>query len=261
MAEYKAPEKWTASKVDTPSDIYSLGIVIYELLTGKAPFPVPQYKPGVDMQELEEKHRMAELPDICQARMHTLEITELITIDHCDIPKWLEELVATCVKKNPAERFKTGRELSGFLHKGLHSLFNTDAETPLWRPTPFEGQAALSGAYLEIAPNILTGPQHFFITRDITTIGRRAEGAVDFVADIALKTSDKFISKNHCQVLRLSNPNGGHTYKLQDSAPSKNGTFYNTGKNTRRLPQTVKAILKDGDYFWVGNTKIIFHTT
>lgn len=52
---------------------------------------------------------------------------------------------------------------------------------------------------------------------------------------------------------------GKTIYQLRDAVPSKNGTYYNTQKNTHRLQPAVRVNLKEGDYFWVGNTQIIFH--
>src|SRR5690606_29963675 len=69
MAEYKAPEKWKGDRVDAPSDIYSLGVMIYEVLTGAVPFPVKDYKVAGDMIRLEEQHRSASIPDMCKKRM------------------------------------------------------------------------------------------------------------------------------------------------------------------------------------------------
>ncbi|MCH5598332.1 serine/threonine protein kinase [Niabella ginsengisoli] len=66
MAEYKSPEKWSGTMIDAPSDIYSLGIVIYELLTGSVPFPVKDYKTTEEMIALEEKHKTAAIPDMCK---------------------------------------------------------------------------------------------------------------------------------------------------------------------------------------------------
>lgn len=269
MAEYKAPEKWTGAIVDTPSDIYSFGIVIYELLTGSVPFPVKDYKQYRDMLLLEEKHKTAAIPDICEQRMHAIREKEGMDADttvECDIPEWLELLVQKCLEKNPQNRFKTGRELSKFYYdalegnieipktpKSIEPVIDIDLDAP--SPTP------LSQAYLEVVPNFLTGAQHYFIEKELTTIGRWHDSAVTPLADFAIKTADKFISKNHCQIIReRNNASGTDIYYLTDTVPSKNGTFYNTDKNTSRLEPHNRVVLKEGDFFWIGNTQIIFHT-
>ncbi|MFV0606926.1 MAG: FHA domain-containing protein [Niabella sp.] len=112
-----------------------------------------------------------------------------------------------------------------------------------------------------MVPNILTEAQHFFLKKDYTTIGRKNEGFAQYIADVSLKTADRYISKNHCQLIKKQDENGGIAYYLSDATPSKNGTYYNTDKNTTRLEPHIKIRLKDGDFFWVGNTKIIFHNS
>ena len=262
MAEYKSPEKWNATNVDTPSDIYGFGIVIYELLAGAVPFPVKDYNQAADMIELEEKHKSATVPDVCRKRIAAIQAKEYAMPETCDIPVWLQLLIKKCLEKEPSQRFKTGRDLLEFYYNGLDgkieesvdseeiSIINIDPNTP---------KNVIKGAYIEVVPNILTEAQHFFLKKDYTTIGRYNDVPGVFNADFPLRTADKFISKNHCQVTKKINEDNDPAFYLSDREPSKNGTYYNTEKNTTRLQQHVNVKLKEGDFFWIGNTKIIFH--
>ena len=49
-AQYAAPERWRSERATTGSDIYSLGVTAYEVLTGQLPFPGPTW------EDLREQH-------------------------------------------------------------------------------------------------------------------------------------------------------------------------------------------------------------
>ncbi|GAB3013455.1 hypothetical protein GCM10027051_15830 [Niabella terrae] len=262
MAEYKPPEKWSGTLVETPSDIYSFGIVLYELLTGSVPFPVKDYKMARDMIELEEKHKHARIPDICVRRLAAVKAATGAETSDCDIPGWLEMLINRCLEKEPAGRFKTGRELARFYYEGLEGKIQVPeqpTEAQVIDIDPQSGVKISGGAYLEVVPNFLTPAQHHFLVKDRTTVGRWNETAATGLSDFAIRTADKFISRLHCQIHKKQKPEGGISYQLSDSEPSKNGTYYNTAAHTHRLEPHLKVLLKEGDFFWIGNTQIIFH--
>jgi len=94
-ATYISPEQAKGESVSTQSDLYSLGIVLYELLIGKPPFegdsPV-----GIATKHLTDK-------------------PEKLTGVRKDIPRGLENAVLKLLNKNSNDRFKSAEDLRAVL--------------------------------------------------------------------------------------------------------------------------------------------------
>ncbi|MGL4739804.1 MAG: Stk1 family PASTA domain-containing Ser/Thr kinase [Sarcina sp.] len=96
-AHYFSPEQAKGGYMDYKTDIYSLGVVMYEMLTGKIPFE-GDTAVTVALKHIQEKP----VPPI-----------EL----NSNIPKSLNDLVLKCLAKDPASRYQTARELTLDLDK------------------------------------------------------------------------------------------------------------------------------------------------
>lgn len=93
---YMAPETITSAlRADIRSDIYSLGVVLFEMLAGRLPFR------GNSLSELATQHRQAAVPDL--RRLAPLAPLELV------------RLVRQMLAKDPLRRPQTARELLGRL--------------------------------------------------------------------------------------------------------------------------------------------------
>jgi tetratricopeptide (TPR) repeat protein/predicted Ser/Thr protein kinase len=89
--EYMSPEQAKGEKVDARSDLFSLGIIFYELLTGNSP-----YKADTAMQSLYKRTVEPARPPI-----------ELIS----DIPQELSDIVLHCLEIDKTKRFGTATEI------------------------------------------------------------------------------------------------------------------------------------------------------
>ena len=89
--EYVPPEVVEGEKADARSDLYSLGVVFYEMVTGKRPFTGQS-----PFQVL---------------RMHTTEIPTPPTTLASGLPRDLEEMILRLMAKDPSERFADAEEL------------------------------------------------------------------------------------------------------------------------------------------------------
>jgi predicted Ser/Thr protein kinase len=136
---YMSPEQAKAQALDGRSDIYSLGVVAYQCLTGAVPFD------GEDSFSIGYKHIMEEIP------APPLENPE---------KRQLFEIVRKMMAKLPEQRFQNAEELISVLESGRSVSFTTDATmalpsmagarlaaatTPLPRVMPGAGPPVLAG--------------------------------------------------------------------------------------------------------------------
>lgn len=105
---YLAPEALKGEKADIRGDLYALGIVLYEMLTGTAPFVADS--PWALMRQ----HIEAPPPTLHSRRR--------------DVPDWLEQVVARALAKDPAQRFQTPQEM-------LAALGGAERLTPIPAPS------------------------------------------------------------------------------------------------------------------------------
>ena len=113
---YMAPEVLYAARLASPAaDVYSLGVVLYEALTGKVPFRADS--------PTELYHRI------------TTERPSLLSSVRRDIPTELDAIVAKCLEREPERRFQNGRELANALAPLVGITHGASQSAPPPRPS------------------------------------------------------------------------------------------------------------------------------
>ncbi|MDR1810496.1 MAG: SUMF1/EgtB/PvdO family nonheme iron enzyme [Prevotella sp.] len=114
--EYRAPEKWDNDTViSEQSDVYSFGILMYEMLAGKVPFPFEQDKYSNELQalnELSRRHTEIPPPAIEPLRRRAFENAHPGETYIRDYPEWLEQVIMKCLEKRPEMRYANAKELN-----------------------------------------------------------------------------------------------------------------------------------------------------
>ena len=109
---YMAPEQLLGQGVDRRADIFALGVVLYEMLAGIAPFG------GDDVQEV--MFRVASFDPPAPSRINPA------------VPTVLDLIVARAIAKDPARRYQDAQELAGDLRAAKPAA--AEAKSPPPRP-------------------------------------------------------------------------------------------------------------------------------
>jgi eukaryotic-like serine/threonine-protein kinase len=94
---YMSPEQVSGQQLDARSDIFSFGIVLYELLSGHRPFQRPT---AVAVMHAIVSEPAAALPD--------------------DVPPALRAITERALEKDPARRYQTMRDVAADLRRAMH---------------------------------------------------------------------------------------------------------------------------------------------
>jgi tRNA A-37 threonylcarbamoyl transferase component Bud32 len=112
-SDYMAPEQARGMRVDERSDQYSLGVLLYELLTGEVPYPAETFMAAA------MRHVNDPVPSVRERRP--------------DVPLDVDAVVARAMAKDPGERFSSTAAMAAALEA---ALAGTDGETGVLPVTP-----------------------------------------------------------------------------------------------------------------------------
>ena len=157
---YMSPEQIQDGEIDGRSDLYSLGVVLYQLLTSKLPFV------ATDPIQVLMKHLQQVPPPM-------VDLNPSVAI-----PAPLEGLVFKMLKKSPDDRFPNAREL-------IHALdrLETDGTTAVSR-APSQPSTPDHSAPLEMVTQVLTAAE---LNDARTTTPIEPEQALDTGSLVELK--------------------------------------------------------------------------
>jgi eukaryotic-like serine/threonine-protein kinase len=113
-SNYLSPEQASGSTTTPLTDVYSLGVVLYELLTGEVPFP------GDNFVAIAMKHATEPPPDLLERRP--------------DVPLRLAAAVDRALQKDPSRRFQSMAEFEAELRRTLAEMSEPDAERTFVAP-------------------------------------------------------------------------------------------------------------------------------
>jgi hypothetical protein len=144
---YMSPEQVKCEPIDARSDLYSVGVSLYEMVTGQKPF-----KGDSNFSIMQAQLQQAPRPPI--------EV-------QADLPESLNQIILMALSKEPAQRFQSADGFRNALTSVATSLGTKGATVPMAAPVlPGPGSPAAGGATVQMPPLKTNAGGHrgFYIT-------------------------------------------------------------------------------------------------
>lgn len=127
--EFMAPEQHDG-KMLFQSDIYSYGIILYELLAGTVPFPLIN-KTETSRNMVMLSHIEKQIPDLMELRKNRLPVewSEEKKAHEMMAPAWLLQVIEKCLEKDPEKRFHDGVGLYEAVSNSNQDILNNEQVT------------------------------------------------------------------------------------------------------------------------------------
>jgi len=119
--EFMAPEQHDG-EMFFQTDVYSFGVILYELLAGTVPFPLIN-KGETARNSVMLAHMEKQVPDLLALRRAQLpeNWSEDVKAREMNVPGWLLDVIRKCLEKQPENRFANGMALQEAILQGSHN--------------------------------------------------------------------------------------------------------------------------------------------
>lgn len=180
---YMSPEAGKGENVDIRSDLYSLGVLLYELVSGETPYK------GETPVRVVMQHVTAPLPSV---REHMPNLPDLVV-----------QIIEKAMAKTPEERFQSAeamrqalcqaqlvlndRQIQSTLVAGRETL----VEQPASRPSPYDLISNAEGKNDGETPNrqvVIPALEHLTQTGQSVSVGQTADRSITFMLTLAFLT-------------------------------------------------------------------------
>ncbi len=187
---YASPEQLRGARLTTASDVYALGVILYELLTGVSPY------------EVVPTETQAFSKAVCETEPLRPSVRALRTEGGQPINAELDYLVMMALRKEPTRRYGSVEQFNADIHRYLNGLpVSARPDTLRYRASKFvKRNRTLTAATLAVALSLTGG---IALTLRQARIAERERALAQRRFDDVRQLANRFVFQYHDEVAKL----------------------------------------------------------